>query len=65
MSGLSSTRLINLQSVIQDTEQSLGEVVRQIDKAVVHNDAIILVSLETTCGPSSSFRLIKFCLAES
>ena len=65
MLGFTSTRLINLQSVIQDTEQSLGEVVRQIDKAVVHNDAIILVSLKTTCGASSASRLIKLCLAES
>ena len=39
-------RLINLQSVILDTEQSLGDVVRQIDKAVVHNEAHILVSVE-------------------
>ncbi|TFK88527.1 hypothetical protein K466DRAFT_546944 [Polyporus arcularius HHB13444] len=35
-------KLINLQTVILDTEQSLGEVVRQIDKAVVHNEAVIL-----------------------
>ncbi|KAI1786296.1 UV radiation resistance protein and autophagy-related subunit 14-domain-containing protein [Ganoderma leucocontextum] len=35
------SRLINLQSVILDTEQSLGEVVRQVDKAVAHNEAHI------------------------
>ncbi|KAI0757430.1 hypothetical protein C8Q80DRAFT_1091818 [Daedaleopsis nitida] len=35
-------KLINLQTVILDTEQSLGEIVRQIDKAVVHNEATIL-----------------------
>ncbi|RPD81566.1 hypothetical protein L226DRAFT_527840 [Lentinus tigrinus ALCF2SS1-7] len=35
-------KLINLQTVILDTQQSLNEVVRQIDKAVVHNDAVIL-----------------------
>ncbi|TBU58827.1 UV radiation resistance protein and autophagy-related subunit 14-domain-containing protein [Dichomitus squalens] len=35
-------KLINLQSVILDTQQSLNEVVRQIDRAVVHNEARIL-----------------------
>ncbi|KAI0719109.1 UV radiation resistance protein and autophagy-related subunit 14-domain-containing protein [Cerioporus squamosus] len=35
-------KLINLQTVILDTKQSLEEVVRQIDKAVVHNEAVIL-----------------------
>ncbi|OJT13214.1 UV radiation resistance associated protein [Trametes pubescens] len=31
-------KLINLQACILDTEQSLGEVVREIDKTVVHNE---------------------------
>ncbi|KAI0666234.1 UV radiation resistance protein and autophagy-related subunit 14-domain-containing protein [Trametes maxima] len=32
-------KLINLQACILDTEQSLGDVVREIDKTVVHNEA--------------------------
>ncbi|KAL1952326.1 hypothetical protein VTO73DRAFT_1475 [Trametes versicolor] len=36
-------KLINLQACILDTEQSLGEVVREIDKTVVHNELGALV----------------------
>ena len=43
---LMRSRLINLQAVIVDTEQSLGEVVREIDKLVVHNESNELVNLK-------------------
>ncbi|KAI8983346.1 UV radiation resistance protein and autophagy-related subunit 14-domain-containing protein [Trametes punicea] len=36
-------KLINLQACIVDTEQSLGEVVREVDKMVVHNEVGILL----------------------
>ncbi|KAI0761681.1 hypothetical protein BD413DRAFT_238869 [Trametes elegans] len=36
-------RLINLQACIWDNEQSLGEIVREIDKSVVHNKTNILL----------------------
>ncbi|KAI0651426.1 UV radiation resistance protein and autophagy-related subunit 14-domain-containing protein [Trametes meyenii] len=36
-------KLINLQACILDTEQSLGDVVREIDKTVVHNEASALL----------------------
>ncbi|KAI0638959.1 UV radiation resistance protein and autophagy-related subunit 14-domain-containing protein [Trametes polyzona] len=35
-------KLINLQACIVDTQQSLSEIVREIDKTVVHNEAGIL-----------------------
>lgn len=42
---LTANRLINLQTCIIDTQQSLSEVVREIDKTVTHPGAGTLVSL--------------------
>ncbi|KAI0825239.1 hypothetical protein BC628DRAFT_1410305 [Trametes gibbosa] len=36
-------KLINLQACILDNEQSLGDIVREIDKTVVHNEVSILL----------------------
>ncbi|KAI0367504.1 hypothetical protein BV20DRAFT_970472 [Pilatotrama ljubarskyi] len=36
-------KLINLQACIADTEQSLSDIVREIDKTVVHNEVSILL----------------------
>ncbi|CDO70931.1 hypothetical protein BN946_scf184829.g39 [Trametes cinnabarina] len=36
-------KLINLQACILDTEQSLGEIVREVDKMVVHNEVGVLL----------------------